>query len=390
MVTQPSASSTAAVATGSSSVPRGEIADVAAQHRRRPQPDPSHLAGGDGSAVVVDHLELDAGHGPTDGRGHHVVGVLGPGTGSERRLGRGVAHHDGAPQASPHGVDQLGWDTRRAGARDSQMGEVGTGEVGVGEHQGPLGGHTLPDRDPLRAQQVDGRYGGPRLGRDHRGDAVGDLVPGAGHVADMGKRQRRQPSVTGTGQHVRACRHGLQVGVVEHRPLGYARGPTGPHDGDGVAGVEGGPSRSRVLPRAGQGVALEHRAAPGRKGARRHGVGVDDGQRGPHPGRDRGLLGAAHAKVHAGRDRPDAAPRPGSTRRSRWTRARAGRPRHPGSPPGRATSPPRRRQRRPKPRTSGASGRRRRAAPTPAHRARPSRHTPRPRRSSRRQPEGRR
>ena len=124
----------------------------------------------------------------------------------------------------------------RLTAGDAQMGDVGVGQIRMGQHERPLGGNPLPDGDPFAHQEGDGRGGRPRLGDDHGGDAVGDLIPGSGHVADMGEGQRGKAAIARLGEDVGTGGHGGQVAVVEDRSFGNARRTARPHHGDRIAG----------------------------------------------------------------------------------------------------------------------------------------------------------
>ena len=140
------------------------------------------------------------------------------------------------------------------GARQPQGRHVGRRTSGCGEHQRPLRGHALGHGHPLLLDEAQGVAGLPRRGRDDRGDRPLQLVPHAGHVADVGEGQRREPAVAVGAQRPGAARHGRQVVVVEHRALGHAGGAAGPHDGHRVGRVE------RAVSRAG-GVELAPRGA---------------------------------------------------------------------------------------------------------------------------------
>ncbi len=100
----------------------------------------------------------------------------------------------------------------------------------LGQHERPLGRHTLANRHPLTRHDPDGVVGPPWCGGDDGRDGVGDLVPRPRHVRHVRERQRREPAVARTAQHVGAPRHRGQVGMVEERTLGLARGPAGPDD----------------------------------------------------------------------------------------------------------------------------------------------------------------
>ena len=259
-----------------------------------------------GTTVVAHHGQLDPGHRSAHGGGDDVVGITGSGTGPERRLGGRVTDHHRTAQPSPHVPDEFGRNPRRTGTGDPQMRQVGLLEIGMGQHERPLGGDPLPDGHPFLHQQGDGGGGRPRLRRDHGGDAVGDLVPGAGHVADVGEGQRGEPAIAGMGEHVGAGGHGGQVGMVEDRSFGDTGRAARPHDGDRIPGRQGGEARGGGSGRLGQGGTGHEVAGAGGNGSVGHEVGVHHRHHRSRPGDDRRLLGRAQAEVEARRHRPEA------------------------------------------------------------------------------------
>ena len=151
-------------------------------------------------------------------------------------------------------------------------------------------------RSETRSSIADRR--GPRVRRDDRGDPVGDLVPGAGHVADVGEGQGRQPPVPRVRQH---------VGARPPRPGGW-RGRTPPPwghpssrsstpwpPGRRLSSAAPWPAWGGPAPRPGHGAPAPSRtpAAPSAVATRSVSTTVTTGCT---PGRDRRLLGGPQAR----------------------------------------------------------------------------------------------
>ena len=270
----------------------------------------------------------------------------------------------------PHGRHQLGRHPRGPGAGDAQRRDVGAVEIGVGQHQGPLGGDALGHGDPLVGDDPDGVGRPPRGGGDHRGHRRWRSRPRCGSSIRRGRRA----AATGAGRPARTarrCRPPPRPGVVvEHRPLGQPGGAARPHHGHRIG-----------------------RSQPRQPGRRRP---VGGGRRRPtaraprRPGRPAGSAPSS-TTVTAGRVRSRI------ERTSRWpetqvdprgdgpesggggvadhvvdgAREHAGRPPSRGPRRGRRTARPRRRRPGPTGRRSGSAGVRRRW---------PARRTPRRRR----------
>ena len=92
---------------------------------------------------------------------------------------------------------------------------------------------------------------------------VGELVPHAGHVADVRERQHDETAVAGCGQLADVARDRRLALVVEHRALGRAGRAARPHDARRVGRVEvreaaAGGSAANALP-------ARRRGPPGRR-----------------------------------------------------------------------------------------------------------------------------
>ena len=221
------------------------------------------------------------------------------GPGPERRLGRGVAHDDRHAEAPAH----LGHHRRAASAprpcRRRAARQVGPANSSAGQHQRPLRRHPLATVIALGRHDADGVVGPPRRRRDDRGHGVRDLVPGARHVAHVREGQGREPAVARLAQHVGAPGHRGQVGVVEERALGPARGPARPHHRHRVVGPRGRatrpagrrPTRGRDLGR------LHHAPRPAASGS-----AAASGSTTSSTGAARSRMEATSPRAHAGVD----------------------------------------------------------------------------------------
>ena len=200
--------------------PGGEVADIAAQHRLGPQPDPSHLAGPAGvpSSRHAPRARRRARAGPRwwpRSRRRPRVASRSRATTRSRCSARPPGTPGGPAWPVPARAGHATLRSRRsAGAKRRRAARSGWASIKAHWVGTPC--PTVTRSEP--ATRWPSRR--PRLRGDHGGDAVRDLVPGAGHVADVGEGQRRQAPVTGTGQHVGARRHGRKGGMVNTAPLG--------------------------------------------------------------------------------------------------------------------------------------------------------------------------
>ena len=124
--------------------------------------------------------------------------------------------------------------------------EVGArSRSGCGEDELPLGRHAGAHGDVLVADEAQRLGRRPRLAREDDRRAVRELVPHAGHVADVRERQHDEPPVAGLGELADVARDRGHALVVVDRALRRAGRPAGPDDARRVGGrrCAGAPTR---------------------------------------------------------------------------------------------------------------------------------------------------